>query len=48
VVLPRGGPISGNKIASELVSAIKEVSRVLLTLKSLLNVNSQREAHARV
>ena len=33
---------------SDLVSAIEEAYRVLLTLKSLLNVNRQREAHARV
>ena len=34
-------PISGKKKPSDLISTIKGVYRVLLTLKSLLNVNRQ-------
>ena len=48
MVLPRRRPPFQVVKSSDLVSAIEEAYRVLLTLKSLLNVNRQCEAHARV
>ena len=48
MVLPRRRPPFQVVKSSDLVSVIERAYRVLLTFKSLLNVNRQRKAYARV